>query len=218
MATVNTYCYWIILYFFEDLLYYARHEFEHHIRTLWAGHITHHSFDKVDFSRGLRAAIFEPVEKFVFFIPLVLVGCRAIDILLVYLLSQTFGTLAHTSLVKKLEFLDQILVTPSNHRVHYAKKNGYPDKIFGMAIVLWDKIFGNYQRKEDEEPVEFGVRRTVPYTCFANVVTQEIKQIVKDASQEVTIKQRLTYIFGLPVYSRDGISKTTKQLRQESSS
>ncbi|MEO9032374.1 MAG: sterol desaturase family protein [Ginsengibacter sp.] len=215
VAPANAWVYWITLYFFEDLLYYTMHFLDHHIRILWAGHITHHSSDKFNFSVGLRAAIFEPVEKFIFFIPLALIGYHAIDILLVYILSQTFGTLAHTNLIKKLGVLDYFLVTPSNHRVHHAKNIRYLDKNFGMTIVIWDKIFGTYEKEEEEEPVEFGVQRTTPYTSFADVVTNEIKQIIKDASQEITLRQKLKYIFGLPGYSHDGSRKTTKQLRQE---
>ncbi len=211
----NIYLYWISLYFFEDFLYYTMHYLDHHIRILWAGHITHHSSDQFNFSVGLRAAIFEPVEKFIFFIPLAIVGYHVLDILLIYLLSQTFGTLAHTQLVKKLGVLDYFLVTPSNHRVHHAKNVVYLDKNFGMTITLWDKIFGTYQKENDTEVIEFGVRKSRPYNNFTDVVTNEIKQIVNDASQKIPLRQKLKYIFGLPGYSHDGSRKTTKQLRKE---
>ena len=214
IAPSNIYVYWISLYFLEDLLYYTMHFLDHHIRILWAGHITHHSSNQFNFSVGLRAAIFEPVEKFVFFIPLAILGYGPLDILLVYLLSQTFGTLAHTKLIRKLGALDHFLVTPSNHRVHHGKNLKYLDKNYGMTIVLWDKIFGTYQKEDETEPVEYGVRRAIPYTNFFDVVTNEIMQIIKDVSQKITFKQKLKYIFGLPGYSHDGSRKTTKQLRQ----
>ena len=213
-APSNIYVYWLSLYFLEDMLYYTMHYLDHHIRILWAGHITHHSSDQFNFSVGIRAAIFEPVEKFIFFIPLAIVGYRTIDILLIYLMSQTFGTLAHTKLIKKLGVLDYFFVTPSNHRVHHAKNLKYLDKNFGMTIVLWDKIFRTYQKEDDSEPVEFGVRRTVPYANFVDVVINEIKQIIRDANQKITFKQKLKYIFGLPGYSHNGSRKTTRQMRQ----
>ncbi len=214
IAPSNVYAYWISLYFFEDLLYYTMHYLDHHIRILWAGHITHHSSDQFNFSVGLRAAIFEPVEKFIFFLPLAIAGYRVLDILLIYLLSQTLGTLAHTKLIKKLGVLDYFLVTPSNHRVHHAKNLTYLDKNFGMTITLWDKLFGTYQKEIDGEKIEYGVRKDTPYKNFADVITFEIKQIVVDARQKISIRQKLNYIFGRPGYSHDGSRKTTKQLRK----
>lgn len=215
MAPSNIYVYWLTLYFSEDLIYYTMHYLDHNIRVLWAGHITHHSSDQFNFSVGVRAAIFEPVEKFFFFIPLALFGYRPIDILLIYIISQTYGTLAHTRLIKKMGFLEYFLVTPSHHRVHHAKNIKYLDKNFGMTIILWDKLFGTFQKEEQEEPIEFGIRKSTPYTSFADVVTYEIKQIVNDTRQPIALKQKLKYLFGPPGYSHDGSRQTTKELRRQ---
>lgn len=84
-----------------------------------------------------------------------------------------------------------------------------------MTIILWDKIFGTYQKESDTEVIEFGVRKSSQYSNFADVVTNEIKQIVNDASQKIPLRQKLKYIFGVPGYSHDGSRKTTKQLRKE---
>lgn len=213
-APANLYVYWLLLYLSEDLLYYTMHYLDHHIRVLWAGHITHHSSGQFNFSVGVRAALFEPVEKFIFFIPLAIIGFRPIDILLIYILSQTYGTLAHTSLIKKLGFLEYFMVTPSHHRVHHAKNIKYLDKNFGMTIIIWDKIFGTFQKEEAAEPVEYGIRKTTPYKNFIDVVTNEIKEIIKDARQPLPLKQRLKYIFGSPGYSHDGSRQTTKELQK----
>lgn len=214
-APANIYVYWISLYLTEDLIYYTMHYLDHHIRILWAGHITHHSSDQFNFSVGVRAAIFEPVEKFFFFIPLAIIGYRPIDILLIYIISQTYGTLAHTRLIKKMGLLEYFLVTPSHHRVHHAKNIKYLDKNFGMTIILWDKLFGTFQKEEQEEPVEFGIRKTTPYKNFADVVTYEIKQIVNDTRKPIALKQKLKYLFGPPGYSHDGSRQTTRELRKQ---
>ncbi len=31
-----------------------------------------------------------------------------------------------------------------------------------MTIIIWDKIFGTFQKEEHEEPIEFGVRKDTP--------------------------------------------------------
>jgi sterol desaturase/sphingolipid hydroxylase (fatty acid hydroxylase superfamily) len=217
IAPINLYVYWITLYLLEDLIYYTMHYLDHHVRVLWAGHITHHSSDQFNFSVGVRAAIFEPVEKFFFFIPLAVIGYRPIDMLLIYIIAQTYGTLAHTRLIKKMGLLEYILVTPSHHRVHHAKNIKYLDKNFGMTIILWDKLFGTFQKEEQDEPVEFGIRKPEPYKNFADVVTCEIKQIVHDTRKPMRLKQKLKYLFGPPGYSHDGSRQTTKQLRNQQS-
>ncbi len=215
ITPTNIFVYWISLYFLEDLIYYTMHYLDHHIRVLWAGHITHHNSCEFNFSVGVRAAIFEPVEKFIFFIPLAIIGYRPIDILLIYILSQTYGTLAHTRIIKKMGFFEYFLITPSHHRVHHAKNVKYLDKNFGMTIIIWDKLFGTFQKEDETVPIEYGVRKTTPYTSFMDVVTNELKQIIKDTRQQVTFKQKLKYIFGLPGYSHDGSRQTTKQLRKQ---
>ncbi|MBS1512167.1 MAG: sterol desaturase family protein [Bacteroidetes bacterium] len=217
-APANIYVYWISLYLLEDLIYYTMHYLDHHIRILWAGHITHHNSDEFNFSVGVRAAIFEPVEKFFFFIPLALVGFRPVDILLIYIISQTYGTLAHTRLINRMGFLEYVLITPSHHRVHHAKNIVYLDKNFGMTIVLWDKLFGTFQKEMEATPVEFGVRKAAPYKNFADVVTNEIKSIINDTRKPVTMKQKLRYLFGPPGYSHDGSRLTTKELRKKEQS
>ncbi len=215
LAPHNIYLYWISLFFLEDLLYYTMHYLDHNIRLLWAGHITHHSSEQFNFSVGVRAAIFEPVEKFIFFIPLAVIGYRPLDILLIYALSQTYGTLAHTRVIKKLGFLEYFMITPSHHRVHHAKNVKYLDKNFGMTIVLWDKLFGTFQKEVATIPIEYGIRKEKPYNNFIDVVTHEIRQIIIDCSQPISFKQKLKYIFGKPGYSHNGSRQTAQQLREK---
>ncbi|MBS1496446.1 MAG: sterol desaturase family protein [Bacteroidetes bacterium] len=214
LAPHNILVYWLLLYLTEDLLYYWMHYLDHHIRVLWAGHITHHSSGEFNFSVGVRAALFEPVEKFIFFIPLAVIGFKPVDILLIYILSQTYGTLAHTRLIKNLGVLEYFFVTPSHHRVHHAKNVKYLDRNFGMTIIIWDKIFGTFQKEEAAEPIQFGIRKETPYKSFMDVVTNEIHQIIKDVRQPIPFKEKMKYIFGSPGYSHDGSRQTTKQLQK----
>jgi hypothetical protein len=65
----------------------------------------------------------------------------------------------HTQHVGKLGWLDRVLVTPSNHRVHHAQNEIYIDRNYGGIFVLWDRLFGSFQEELDEEPVIVGVRK-----------------------------------------------------------
>src|SRR5450432_567268 len=87
--------YWFLLVLSEDFTYWFMHMMDHRIRFLWAGHIHHHSSKEFNLSVGLRSAVFEPIEKFLFFIPLAFIGFRPVDIILIYALAQGWGTFVH---------------------------------------------------------------------------------------------------------------------------
>src|SRR5262249_29015088 len=53
--------------------------------------------------------------------------------------------------------LEEVINTPSLHRVHHATNPRYLDRNYGGTLMLWDKLFGTYQR-EDEPPV-YGITK-----------------------------------------------------------
>jgi len=211
----NGFLYWFLLVLAEDFSYWFMHMMDHRIRFLWAGHIHHHSSKEFNFSVGLRSAVFEPIEKFLFFIPLVLVGFRPLDIILIYVLAQGWGTFVHTKTIKKLGFLEYFLTTPSHHRVHHGVNVQYLDKNYGMFLIIWDKLFGTFEAEDLKEPVKYGTVKDVQYKNYLDIIFNEYKQIIKDARQKISFKQKLRYIFGPPGYSHDGSRKTTSQMRLE---
>jgi len=207
--------YWLALLLAEDFFYWFMHLMDHKIRFLWAGHIHHHSSREFNFSVGIRSAVFEPIEKFFFFIPLAIIGFRPIDIVLIYILTQGWGTFLHTRMVKKLGVLEKILITPSHHRVHHGRNIKYLDKNFGMFLIIWDKLFGTFQAEDEMEPVDFGLVKNIEYKNYLDIIFYEIKLIIKDTKQNIPLTQKMKYIFGPPGYSHDGSRKTSKQLQKE---
>lgn len=207
--------YWILLVLMEDLTYWFMHMMDHRIRILWAGHIHHHSSKEFNFSVGLRSAVFEPVEKFIFFIPLALIGFKPLDIVLIYVLAQGWGTFVHTKTIKKLGPLEYFFTTPSHHRVHHGVNAKYLDKNYGMFLIIWDKLFGTFRAEDDKEPVKYGTVNNINYKNYMDIIFNEYKQIMRDAKQKLPLKQKLLYIFGPPGYSHDGSRKTTKQMQIE---
>jgi sterol desaturase/sphingolipid hydroxylase (fatty acid hydroxylase superfamily) len=204
--------YWIVLILSEDFTYWFMHMMDHKIRFLWAGHIHHHSSNEFNLSVGLRSAVFEPIEKFLFFIPLAFIGFRPLDIILIYALAQGWGTFVHTRMINKLGALEYFLTTPSHHRVHHGINVKYLDKNFGMFLIIWDKLFGTFTAEDKEDPVEYGTIKNVEYASYLDIVFNEYTQIIKDTKQKISFKQKLKYVFGPPGYSHNGSRKTTRQL------
>ncbi len=213
----NAFAYWAILLIAEDFLYYWLHRFDHEIRFFWATHVTHHSSKKMNFTVGFRSSVFQPLYRFIYFSPLPLLGFKPLDILFVYAATQIWGIFVHTELIKKMGWLEYILVTPSHHRVHHASNPKYLDKNMGMFLIVWDKLFGTFQKELNEkeyQPINYGLTKNLENPNAITVVLHEWAQIFKDITQpNISLRARWLYLFGPPGYSHDGSRKTSKQMR-----
>ena len=211
--------YWAAILLLEDFLYYWLHRFDHEIRFFWAAHVTHHSSEKYNFSVGFRSSVFQPLYRFIYFMPLPLLGFKPLDILFIYAATQIWGIFVHTQLIKKMGWLEYILVTPSHHRVHHASNPKYLDKNMGMFLIVWDKLFGTFQPELEEvdyQPIRYGLTKNIEKPNAVTIVFHEWQQITKDIFQSnITFKQRLNYLFGPPGYSHDGSRKTSEEMRKE---
>src|SRR5687767_9407371 len=130
--------YWFMLVLLEDFLYYWLHRFDHEVRLFWAVHVTHHSSEHLNFTVGFRSSVFQPLYRFLYFIPLALMGFKPLDIVFIYSATQIWGIFVHTELIDKMGWLEYVLVTPSHHRVHHASNAKYLDKNMGMFLIIWD--------------------------------------------------------------------------------
>lgn len=210
----NVYAYWLLLFLAEDFLFYVLHVVDHYCRLFWAVHITHHSSNHFNLTTGFRSSVFQPLYRFVYFIPLVLLGFRPADIILMYAFTQIYGILVHTNYVGKLGILEYILVTPSHHRVHHASNIEYLDKNMGMCLIVWDKIFGTFQLEDESIPLKYGLTSPLKQQGIANTVFYEWRAIANDLRRDVDWKTKINYVINPPGWSHDGSTKTSAQLRE----
>ena len=219
IAFQNVVMYWIMLLLLEDFLYYWLHRFDHEIRLFWAVHVTHHSSEHLNFSVGFRSSVFQPLYRFIYFIPLALMGFKALDIVFIYSATQIWGIFVHTELVKKMGWLENILVTPSHHRVHHASNPKYLDKNMGMFLIIWDKMFGTFQPELPEkeyQPIKYGLTKPLEKENWGNVIFHEWNGIWNDLKRDdISWKEKMGYIFGPPGWSHDGSRLTSEEMRQE---
>ena len=211
--------YWFMLVILEDFLYYWLHRFDHEIRFFWAIHVTHHSSQKLNFTVGFRSSVFQPLYRFIYFIPLALLGCKPLDIAFVYSATQIWGIFVHTELVKKMGWLEYFMVTPSHHRVHHGSNPKYLDKNMGMFLIIWDKLFGSFQPElpaDVYQPITYGLTRNIEDPNAVSLIFHEWKQIWRDTTQKgISFRIRLRYLFGPPGWSHDGSRLTSRQLREK---
>ncbi|HEX5027048.1 MAG TPA: sterol desaturase family protein [Agriterribacter sp.] len=221
LSVSNVMVYWILLLLMEDFLYYWLHRFDHEVRLFWAVHVTHHSSEYMNFTVGFRSSVFQPLYRFFYFIPLAFLGFKPLDILFMYSATQIWGIFVHTELVKKMGWLEKILVTPSHHRVHHASNPTYLDRNMGMFLIIWDKVFGTFQPELPEDtyqPLKYGLTQPLKKKSPVNIVFHEWKAIASDLKRkDITWKQKLGYIFGPPGWSHDGSRLTSEELKAEES-
>lgn len=214
----NPFLYWICLFIAEDFLYYWLHRLDHEIRFFWATHVTHHSSTKMNFTVGFRSSVLQPLYRFIYFLPLPLLGFQSLDILFVYSATQIWGIFVHTEYIHKMGWLEYFLVTPSHHRVHHGSNPKYLDKNMGMFLIIWDKMFGTFQKElspQEYQPIQYGLTKNPENLNPVTVIFHEWMQLFKDACQpNITFRQRWMYIFGPPGYSHNGSRHTSRQLRE----
>lgn len=213
----NLFLYWFLLFVFEDFVFYIEHRVDHYCRFFWAIHVTHHSSEEFNLTTGFRSSVLQPLYRFIYFIPLVLIGFKPLDIVFMYSLTQIYGILVHTQYIKKMpRWFETVFVSPAFHRVHHASNVRYLDKNMGMVLIIWDKIFGTFQKEVEEDPVRYGLTKKLdrPYH-LTEIIFHEWKNILHDFNKKIPLSLKIKYLIKPPGWSHDGSTKTAKQLRQE---
>ena len=214
---VYPFLYWFLLFVFEDFVFYFEHRIDHFCRFFWAVHVTHHSSEEFNLTTGFRSSVLQPLYRFIYFIPLVLLGFRAIDIVFMYSLTQIYGILVHTQYINKMpRWFEAVFVSPSHHRVHHASNIRYLDKNMGMVLIIWDRLFGTFQKEVKEDPIRYGLTTQLnhPYH-LTNIVFHEWKNILQDLQRKIPLSLKIKYLVMPPGWSHDGSTKTARQLRRE---
>jgi len=217
-AIQNPWLYWISLVVLVDFMMYWLHRLEHECRLFWAVHVTHHSAEHLNFSVEFRTSVFQPLYRFIFFIPLAFIGFQPVDIFLSYSFMQIWGLLVHTTLIKKMGVLEYFMVTPSHHRVHHASNVKYLDRNMGMCLIIWDKLFGTFQKElpaQEYEPIRYGLTKPLEKTDPLTIIFHEWKGIRIDVGKKnISWKQRLGYLFRPPGWSHDKSKLTSDEMRK----
>jgi sterol desaturase/sphingolipid hydroxylase (fatty acid hydroxylase superfamily) len=148
---------WVACFLGVDLAYYWFHRLSHEINFLWAAHVVHHQSEDYNLAVALRQSSLQPFFSAVFYWPLALLGFPP----LVFLACSAFNTLyqfwLHTRAIGTLGPLEAVLVTPSHHRVHHGRNPLYIDRNHGGTFIVWDRLFGTFQKEEEE--VVYGITK-----------------------------------------------------------
>jgi sterol desaturase/sphingolipid hydroxylase (fatty acid hydroxylase superfamily) len=178
----NTWITWVIAFVIIDFAGYWNHRLSHKINFFWNQHVIHHSSEEFNLACALRQSISNLLGYYpILLFPAALLGVpyEIIAILApVHLFAQFWY---HTQHIGKMGWLEYIIVTPSQHRVHHAINPEYIDKNLGQIFSVWDRMFGTYQEELDSVPPQYGVLKPVETWNPVHINFQHLLSLIKDA-------------------------------------
>jgi sterol desaturase/sphingolipid hydroxylase (fatty acid hydroxylase superfamily) len=202
---------WLILFTGVDFFYYWFHRMSHQVNALWASHIVHHQSEEYNLTVALRQSWFQGGFSWVFYLPLAFAGFEPIMFLTVSSFNTLYQFWIHTRAIDKMGPLEWIINTPSHHRVHHGSNPKYIDKNHGGTLIIWDRIFGTFQKEEDE--VVYGI--TKPLASW-NPVWANFhywSDLTQTARKSRGIKDKINVFIKPPGWFPDSLGGT--QLPQE---
>ena len=165
-----------------DFSSYWVHRLNHKVNIFWNQHVIHHSSEEFNLACALRQSISNLIGfGAIFLIPAALLGVPAKVILSLAPLHLFAQFWYHTQHIGKLGFLEYILVTPSQHRVHHAINPIYIDKNMAAIFSVWDRLFGTFQEELDSEPPVYGTLKPSKSWNPIWINFQHLWQITQDA-------------------------------------
>ena len=150
---------WLVAFLLHDLIWYVDHRLGHRVGLLWALHHVHHSSPEYNMTVASRGFVLDNSLTRPLFYLLPVLGVTAHHYIVVRIVTSIWGIVQHTRLIPKLGWFDRCFATPSTHRVHHGTEPEYIDRNYGEVSMLWDHLFGTYQR-EVREP-SYGVTEPI---------------------------------------------------------
>ncbi|MET0664480.1 MAG: sterol desaturase family protein [Acidimicrobiales bacterium] len=187
LAAIGTIAAW-------DFIYYWNHRLMHEARYLWAIHVVHHSSERFNLSTALRQPVADSFGTFVPYSALCYLGVRPSLIEQARGVNLLYQFWIHTDLIPKLGKFEELFNTASHHRVHHGRNRRYIDRNHGSILILWDRLFGTFEREDDAEPVIYGLTKNIHTDNPVTIATHEYKDILRDVADSDNWADRLSFV------------------------
>ncbi|MET0879962.1 MAG: sterol desaturase family protein [Acidimicrobiales bacterium] len=187
LAAIGTIAAW-------DFIYYWNHRLMHEARYLWAIHVVHHSSERFNLSTALRQPVADSFGTFVPYSALCYLGVRPSLIEQARGVNLLYQFWIHTDLIPKLGTFEELFNTASHHRVHHGRNRRYIDRNHGSILILWDRLFGTFEREDDAEPVIYGLTKNIHTDNPVTIATHEYKDILRDVADSDNWADRLSFV------------------------
>ncbi len=179
-----------------DLIYYWNHRMMHEVRGMWAIHVVHHSSERYNLSTALRQPVADVLGVWVPYGWLARIGIRPALIAQARGINLLYQYWIHTDAIRSLGPAEEVLNTPSHHRVHHGSNQRYLDRNHGSILIVWDRLFGTFQR--EAEPVVYGLTKNIDTYNPVRIAGHEYADIVRDVAHSSTWHDRLSFVLRGP--------------------
>ncbi len=192
-----TWMVWLAAFIVMDFAGYWNHRLSHKVNFFWNQHVIHHSSEEFNLACALRQSISNLIGYFpIMLFPAALAGVPYTVIAIlgpVHLFAQFWY---HTQHIGKMGWLEYVIVTPSQHRVHHAINPEYIDKNLGQILCIWDRWFGTFQEELPEVPPQYGVLKPAATWNPVLINFQHIWRLIQDAwrTQKLWDKIRIWFM------------------------
>ena len=183
VATLFTICFFL----FDDFSRFFVHRLMHKVPLLWSFHQVHHSAKTMTPFTIFRT---HPVEGVIFLIRTSIVQGVIISVFiylfgnkvdLITVFGASVGVVLFHSLGSNLrhshikirypKFVERILISPGQHQIHHSVEQQHYDKNFGVALAIWDLMFGSLAFSEKKEHrfglnTKFGEKQSLLHLYF----------------------------------------------------
>jgi sterol desaturase/sphingolipid hydroxylase (fatty acid hydroxylase superfamily) len=174
-----------------DFIYYWNHRAMHEVRALWAHHVVHHSSERYNLSTALRQPVADVLGVYLPYGLMARVGIRPALIEQARGINLLYQYWIHTDTIRTIGAGEEVLNTPSHHRVHHGSNRQYLDRNHGSILIVWDRLFGTFER--EEEPVVYGLTKNIGTYQPARIASHEFVDLFRDVAGSVTWRERLSY-------------------------
>ena len=175
-----------------DFVYYWNHRFQHEARYMWAIHVAHHSSQRLNLSTALRQPVADALGTYVPYGALCLMGIRPELVEKARQVNLLYQYWIHTDLIRSIGPGEEVLNTPSHHRVHHGSNRRYIDRNHGSILIVWDRLFGTFQR--EEEPVVYGLTKNIESDNPVRIIDHEYLDMIRDVADSTTWRDRLAFV------------------------
>ena len=162
VAVLFTVCFFVI----DDFSRFYVHRLMHRIPVLWAFHQVHHSAETMTPFTIFRT---HPIEGLIFALRTSIVQGIVISIFLflfgskvdlITVFGASAGVVIFHSLGSNLRHshikirypraIELFFISPGQHQIHHSTEKRHFDKNFGVALAVWDLIFGSLLHSESQ--------------------------------------------------------------------
>jgi sterol desaturase/sphingolipid hydroxylase (fatty acid hydroxylase superfamily) len=146
-----------IAIFAAEFIGYWAHRVQHRFMFLWRIHATHHHITKMSVARAERT---HPLEflglNLGSAVALAFLGASAEVVAVVVVFRLNTAHLCHSNLPLVSGAWGWLFNTPEWHQLHHSCIYKESNTNFGCTVIIWDRLFGTFSRKNHIEQVGNG--------------------------------------------------------------